>query len=74
MDNLHTYNEFLNENNTEEKTEYKFNLAIVYDQNNDPKNALSLYEEVIQDYIYNKEITKSIPIATVRKRVQFLMD
>ena len=52
--------------------EYQLNLAIIYEQQKDYRNALHLYTNVIKNYVTSDSISQSIPIAAVKKRTKFI--
>ena len=52
-----------------ENVDYKYNLAVIYDQTEQYSKALDLYSEVVRKY---SDVNQSVPIDQVKKRIEFI--
>ena len=52
-----------------ENVDYKYNLAVIYDQTEQYSKALDLYSEVVRKY---SDANQSVPIDQVKKRIEFI--
>jgi tetratricopeptide (TPR) repeat protein len=52
-----------------ENVDYKYNLAVIYDQTEQYSKALDLYSEVVRKY---SNVNQSVPIDQVKKRIEFI--
>lgn len=52
-----------------ENIDYKYNLAVIYDQTEQYTKALDLYSEVVRKY---SDVNQSVPLEQVKKRIEFI--
>lgn len=52
-----------------ENVDYKYNLAVIYDQTEQYSKALDLYSEVVRKH---SDANQSVPIDQVKKRIEFI--
>ena len=52
-----------------ENVDYKYNLAVIYDQTEQYSKALDLYSEVVRKY---SDANQSVPLDQVKKRIEFI--
>lgn len=51
---------------------HKLNLAILYDKNQEYRNAIILYQQIVNDYSKNKITHKEVPIFSIKNRLEFI--
>lgn len=55
-----------------EKLQYKFNLAVILDQNDEKNEALRYYKKIISQYISSGSKSQDIDLAAIKKRINFI--
>jgi tetratricopeptide (TPR) repeat protein len=55
-----------------DNSEYKFNLAVIYDKMKKYHDALNFYQQVVSSYVEDSDINGTIPIVEVKNRIDFI--